>query len=596
MEKQRSRKVIVNLLWSIKTLCQFKNRYFVLMIVESIIKGISPVVGLLLTQHMINNIQLKKGTLQDVAFLLAVLIAFEIVNEICLNLVQLKLSNYEVEFTAYMQANILSKVSELDCKDFENSNTYDLINRTQYDADSGVLGNIKSFFALISLFITTVSYMIIIINYSILIFMVIILVPIVRYYFERKYNLLEYDVVKKNTELERRASYISFLLTNSEYFKEIKIFDLFDFFIEKYKNIKKLCNTDLIQIRNKKTVLFNILGVAELVVEFFVILNIISKAFIGQVLIGRFILYNNSINNLKQNLISAFSCLSVMYKNNAVVDQIRNFFELPPENINADGLKLEEIKEIRLENISYKYRGSDEYSLFNISFKFSPGDFVVLMGYNGSGKSTLIKIVMGIYNDYEGEIYVNNTNRKMIDLSSYRKLVGALFQDYIKYETTISENIWYGNLNYENDLRKIIEMLKKVKLEEQIEQKDSMLGYQFNEGRQLSIGQWQKLALARTLMKDATLYVFDEPNASLDLLSENAVLQSIYEETHNKISIIIMHRFSSVVIKASKIIVLNNGTVEDVGTHEELLKNKGIYYELYTLQNKINERDGGTGS
>lgn len=587
MEKQKNRKVLTNLIWSIKTLCKFKPSYLIFMIVESIIKGATPVITLIITQQMINKIQLRTGSFREVAFLLAALIIVGLLNEIFINVTQLKINNYEIEFGTYMQSSILHKVSELDCKDFENSHTYDLISRAQYDADMGVIGNIKSLFLLVSLAITTLSYMIIIIKYNFIIFAVIILIPIVRYYFEKKYNLIEYDVIKRNTEKERQTSYLSFLLTNAEHFKEIKMYGLFDFFIDKYKKIKYGCNRDLIKVNNKRTVIFNILGTAEMVIDFFVILNIIAQAFVGNILIGEFILYNNSINSLKQNLISIFSCLSVMYKNNAVVEQVKAFFELTPEKNSIEGLTINEIKNVRLENVSYKYRGSPRYTLTNISITLEPGEFVVLMGYNGSGKSTLIKILMGIYNDYEGEIYINNINRRTLNLTSYRKLIGVLFQDYIKYETSIPENVWYGNPESKDKYDEIAKILEKVNLDEDANTSNNTLGYQFNKGRQLSIGQWQKLALARTLIKDGDMYIFDEPNASLDLVSENVIFNSIYSETQNKIAIIIMHRFNNVIKKADKIIVLEKGILRETGSHEELLCRDGIYSELYSIQHDV---------
>lgn len=333
MKKQKGRNVIVTLIWSIKILCKFNIVYLILLVAEAIIKGVTPIATLLLTQRMINKIQLREGTFQEVTILLIALVTVEIINELFLSCIQFKLSNYELEFDAFMQVSILNKVSKLDCKAFENSNTYDLVNRTQYDADAGVLGNIRMFFSVISLFITTISYTIIIIKYNLFIFIIIILVPIVRYYFEKKYNLLEYDIVKKNTELNRKSSYISYLLTNAENFKEIKMFNLFKFFIDKFKNIKSFCNSDLIKIHKKRTIALNVLSILEMTIDFFVILNIITQTFIGKLLIGEFILYNNSINNLKQNLIMLFSYLSIMYKNSSVVEQIRFFFDLPPEKL-----------------------------------------------------------------------------------------------------------------------------------------------------------------------------------------------------------------------------------------------------------------------
>ena len=170
-------------------------------------------------------------------------------------------------------------------------------------------------------------------------------------------------------------------------------------------------------------------------------------------------------------MISIFSQMSILYKNSSMIDQIKEFFELEKEEINETGKKADEIRSIRLENVSYKYKNKNEYTLKNISFTLNQGDFVVVMGLNGSGKSTLMKVIMGIYHDYEGEIYIDDVNLKFLNKDNYRKKVGVLFQDYIKYESSISENIWYGNLGYGDDSQKIDELLSRVGLEKLISEK-----------------------------------------------------------------------------------------------------------------------------
>lgn len=586
MDKKKSRRVIVNLIWSIRELCNYNVAYMVLMIFESIIKGISPVVTLIITEKMVNSIQLKSGTLKEIIILLSALTLYGIISELVLNYAQLKIHSYEMLFDTFIQTKILEKISILDCKNFENSSTYDLINRTQYDANIGVLGNIRTIFSIVSFLISALSFVVIIIKYSIVIFIIVAGVPIIRYFFEKKYNIFEYNTIKKNTEYNRKSTYISYLLTNAEYFKEIKMFSLFDFFIRKYRNLKSIYNTDLIGVYTRRTVSYSLLSVIEIAINFFIVLNIIVQTFSGNLLIGQFILYNNSIDNLKQNLMSIFSELSLMYKNSLIIDQIREFFELPKEDLHENGIIINEILTIRMENVSYRYK--DNYVLKNINIKLVKGDFVVIMGYNGSGKSTLMKVIMGIYHDYEGSIYVNDINLKKLNIDNYREKVGVLFQDYIKYETCLSENIWYGNLKYRNDIDIVDELLKKVSLNELKEIKNQPLGYQFRDGIQISMGQWQKLSLARTIIKDAELYIFDEPNASLDLVSEDFVLNTIYTET-KKIRIIIMHRFNHIIMKSSKIIVLNNGGIEEMGTHNELLENKKLYFELYSMQNGFDD-------
>ncbi len=585
MNNSTRKKVIPNLRWSISEIYRFNHYYIFVMILDSILKGISPTISLLLTNELINKIQLRRDSFENVIILLGVLTLFGLINELCSNFIELKLSNYELKFNVFNKVKILDKVSELDSKDFENSSTYDLIDRTQYDANTGIIENIKRLFSISSLLISSISYIVIIIKYSVFICVLMIIIPIIRYIFQKKYNLLEYDVIKRNTENNRRSSYISYLITNSECFKEIRMFDLFSFLIKKYKKLKKDYNTDLIRIHNKRTIVDSILSIFEILIDFLIIFQIIAQTFAGDLLIGQFILYNSSINSFKTNLISIFSQVSSLYKNSSMIEQVRNFFEIPKEVINNEGINIDDIISIKLENVSYRYK--DKYTLKNINLTLTEGDFVVVMGYNGAGKSTLMKIIMGIYNDYEGDIYINGIDLKLINKNSYRKKIGVMFQNYIKYENSISENVWYGNLKYSSDKNKIGEILSKVNLDIFSNQENHQLGYQFNNGRQISIGQWQKLALARTIIREANLYIFDEPNSSLDLISEDIILNTIISETKNKIGIMIMHRFNQVISNATKIVVLKDGCIDDIGTHDELLEHKGIYYELYSIQNKV---------
>lgn len=548
-----------------------------------------PIITLLLTQKLIDLIQYRSAILQEAVFLLVMLFITQLFSEIILIFTNVKLNNYELDFDRFFQQKIYSKASTLKCKDFENSYTYDLINRAQYDANTGVLGSIKIFFSLTSAIISVVSYSIIILKYNYVLFLIIAIVPVIRYLFEKRFNLKEYILEKENTEPNRKASYISYLLTNSENFKEIKTFGLFDFFIKKYNSIKDLCNLKLIRLNNKRGQAFVMLTILEKLVDFAVTILIMIQTFNGVLSIGNFVLYNNSIENLKDSVVSMFSQLSYLYKNSAMLDQIRSFFELSPENTNESGIIIENIVSIKLDHVSYKYQGKKNYALKNINLEIKAGELVIFMGNNGSGKTTLVKIIMGIYDDYSGTVFVNNYDLKTINLNQYRKKVSALFQNYIQYESTIADNIIYGDICKQYSKEYVIDILRKIRLEECADDLSQNLGYQFQEGTQMSIGQWQKLALGRTLYREADIYVFDEPNASLDLKTESAILKTIHDETNNKIAFIIMHRFNYMVEVADQIVVLNNGIIAECGSHEQLIDENGLYYDLFQMYKELNE-------
>ena len=582
---KKKRKIAGNLIWSLKELYKFDKAYMFLFLLRAIISGMLPVISLVLIQQIINELQYQTGSLEHIVRKLFLMFLIQLICEITLYYVQLRLENLELKFSAYFQAKILKKVEILDSKDFENTQTYNLINRTQYDGNAGILGTIKILFLLTSLIISTISYMVIIINYNVLIFALMVALPVIKYFFEKKYNLEEYRLDIKNTETDRQTSYITFLLTNSENFKEIKSYNLFGYFIKKYEKIKELFNQDYIDLNKKRTKTFSAISIIDKGLEGLVMLFILIQTFSGIIPIGDFILYNNSVDSLKENIMAIFSQISYIYKNSAMIEQIRLFFEIEPENLHKDGVKIGEIYKIELISVSYRYQGKEEYALKNINVTFNKGDFTVLMGYNGSGKSTLIKIISGIYSDYEGEIFVNEINLKNVELAKYRERISVMFQNYIKYESTISNNVRYGNLK--ESIPAIDRMLDKVVLPEFKNHMDQTLGYQFTEGTQISIGQWQKLALGRTLLKPADIYIYDEPNASLDIVSERSVLNMLYDEMRNKITILIMHRFNCMVERANRIIVLEHGKIRESGTHEELLKNRDLYFKLFNEQKEV---------
>lgn len=590
MKLKKGKNIIENIIWSITELYKFQKKYIGLFWFQAVISGILPIVSLVLIQQIINILQYKTAGIELLIIKLVIMILFRLFCGISLNYLKLAIENLELEFGAYLQAKILKKIAMLDSKDFENSKTYDLINRTRYDGNAGILGTIKILFAFISVLISTISYIAIIANYNIFIFSVIIVLPVIRYFYERKYNLEEYNVSIRNTEMERKSSYISFLLTNSENFKEIKLYQLFAYFIKKFEKIKEKYNFDFIRLHNKRTRTYSIINIFDSIVDCLVMMYILIQTFNGYLLIGDFILYNNSIDSLKENIMSVFTQISYIYKNSAMIEQIRLFFDIQSEDTHEKGIIIDKIDKIELNNVSYRYQEKEQYVLRNISLELCKGEFTVLLGYNGSGKSTLIKIIMGIYSDYEGEIYINKINLKDINLEVYRKKVAVMFQNYIKYESSIRDNIRYGDNRVEND-RELYKILDKVTLEDFKDNIEQPLGYQFTDGIQISIGQWQKLALGRTLFKPAEVYIFDEPNASLDIASEQAVLNMIWEEMRDKIAILIIHRFNCMLERADKIIVLENGEIEDIGIHEELLRHHGLYYRLYMVQKEMSLSD-----
>lgn len=280
-----------------------------------------------------------------------------------------------------------------------------------------------------------------------------------------------------------------------------------------------------------------------------------------------------------------------IYNANLYIQLLKDFLEIKEGENALGGTKVDNIKTIELRNVSFDYPQC-KMALSTINLKIKSNEQIAIVGKNGSGKSTLFKILCGLYKPTSGKLFVNNLDLENIDVKSYRNCISVLFQDFLKYEGTLEENVYIGDISTEVDENKIKNSLCKanvdfLKTERGYELKRG-LGNWFDEGGQLSGGQWQKIALARTYYKNADLYLLDEPSSALDVTAETKIFKSFFEVSKNKIAIYITHRVK-IAQDANKIIVLDGGKIVGIGTHAELLKNCSVYQDLYNQENLKNK-------
>ena len=230
-----------NIIWIVKEINSFNKMYPFLLGINSLFQAVLPVFALVITQMLIDTIQRRIVHYKYVIVLVLLLVITQMITDVVLPYITLWINNFELKFEVYTQAKLLKKVAKLKSKDFESSTIYDLIVRTQYDMNAGVIGNAKLIFDVFSVLISAISYVVVLFKYSVIMIGIIIFISLFRYLYEKKYNILEYNTIKENTSKERRASYIFQLLTNSEYIKELRIYDLFEYFIEKFKKNKENC-------------------------------------------------------------------------------------------------------------------------------------------------------------------------------------------------------------------------------------------------------------------------------------------------------------------------------------------------------------------
>lgn len=462
-----------------------------------------------------------------------------------------------------------------------------MISRAQDEGNGKQLVYIETFMNIFSGIITMISYLLIIISFKPQLVIIIIIVPIIKYLITKKIGILSFDLLKRRTNDLRKSRYFQYLMTYGEYFKELKIFNLFSVFIKKYKFYTKKFNDENLCLERKKAVSLSIVSIIETLVDGGLFSYIVYNGYIGTILIGNVLTYMKAITQVKQQMTVVLGTFSEIYKESFFIDQIIDYFQLLETNEERK-IVINSIENIKIEDLSYKYKEGQDYILKNINLEIKRNETVAFVGQNGSGKTTLIKLIMGFYDDYEGNIYINGIELKKIDQKSLIDKIATVFQDYVKYQATFRENISYGNMSvFEDDsvLYSICEELGIKRLIENSENKlDSQIGHWFDNGMQISIGQWQKVALARAFIKNAELYILDEPNSALDSIAEADMLKLYEKIIRNHMGIIVTHKFNVLVKRVDRIVVLSEGVISGIGTHESLLKLNSDYRKMYEAQ------------
>ena len=492
-----------------------------------------------------------------------------------------------------MSILILEKTKKLSLSDFENSEIYDKLRRAQNEAIERPYAIFSIVLGIMSQLIGLISSLAILLYWKPWISVIIIIIPIASTLYMAKIGHLQYKIEFERSEKKRKSWYLNYIMTNDIAVKEIKIYNLGDYFIQGYKRLSKRFISQDKEIIKKSTLVSFVFEILDQIVGGFVLFVIVQSAYIGEILLGDTVAYIRSLSNIKGNMQGLLGSLAAMYQNNLYVKQLFDFLELPVrgDNHTEPAIFIDEIKSIEFLNVSFKYPNRQDYALKDINFKIKSGEKISLVGENGSGKTTLIKLLSGFYDNYEGEILINEISMRLINQERFGDRIGIIFQDFNRYELTCRENIALGNIGFINYDDKLNDAIDKAYATEMINSLpdgiDTQLGVWFGGGIQLSGGQWQRIALSRAFLRDADCYILDEPSSSLDPVSEQEIFQQASELIKGKIGIFISHRLYNLRRISSEILVLNEGNLIEKGTHDKLMELGGHYKYLYNLQNSI---------
>ena len=484
---------------------------------------------------------------------------------------------------------LMNQASRLDLECFEDSDFYDKLERARRQASSRILLMSQALTQLqdaITVFFLAAA--LITFNAWLLLLLAITLIP--AFLGETHFNSQSYSLMYGWTQERRELDYLRFAGASDETAKEVKIFGLSDFFGKRYQKLAGEyyhVNRNLAIRRASWGGLLSMLGSFGYYTAYVVI---IYRTVNGELSLGDLIFLSGSFLRLRSLMESILIRFSSIADSALYLRDLFDFLEMEP-NIRSKKNALPFPKTIRegftFEKVSFRYPKMEQWVLRDISFILHPGEKLALVGENGAGKTTLVKLLTRLYDPDEGRIMLEGHDLREYDLDGLRNAVGVIFQDYVKYHLTASDNIAVGRIEERGNESRIKEAAHRSLADTVIEKLpdgyQQMIGRWFKQGTNLSGGEWQKIAIARAYMRDAQLLILDEPTASLDARAEHEVFRRFVELTYDKCAVLISHRFSTVRM-ADRIVVLHEGKLLELGTHEELLASGGHYSELFEMQ------------
>ena len=493
------------------------------------------------------------------------------------------------QYSIRSSVQIIRKTSEINLDQLEDSEFYDKLERARRQTTgrvglmSNVLSQAQDTVVIISLLIGVISF-----QPWLIILLLISIIPTV--WNEIKFSGTSYSLVRGWTQERRELDYLRYAGASDLTAKEVKLFGLADYIAGRFKSLSDqyyLASKALAKKRALWGGFFNLLGTTAYYGAY---TSIVYQTVGGIFSLGDMTFLAGSFNRSRNQLQGFFGRFTAITERALYLQDYFEFLDLKFEKeANEKNLPLPEtIKEgFRFEKVGFKYPNSEQWVVRDINFTLKAGEKLAFVGENGAGKTTLIKLLLQFYKTTEGTIYLDNTPISDFNREAYQQYFGVIFQDFVKFELSLRENIAVGKIDAIKETDRLDAAAYKSLATEVVDSLplgyDQQLGKRFKHGKDLSGGQWQKIAIARAYMKDAEVLVLDEPTSALDARAETEAFDRFIKLTQGKTAVIISHRFSTVRI-ADRILVLKDGSVHEIGSHEELLAKPKLYSELFLLQ------------
>ena len=579
------------------------------MLFFAVFQGVMPVVGSKISEAVLNELQSRYGLFDGdfaaffgttVFFLLAFMFAYNILNSI-VNTLKNTVTRIAGELVVRtVKLEIMNKAKELDLCSFDLPAFYEKLENANREAGMRPIQILSSTFQVVSTTITLISFVVILaaeLWWAALV-MVAVSVPsaIINFYYRRKH----FQYMRRRSKDRRQMNYYSDLMVNKDMVKEIRMFDLSDTFIGRYRETFDRYFAGIRALIMRENMWHVIITVVSSVVNCAFFAWFAYRVVTGGYQIGTYSLYTGALGQIAGQVGALIGVSATIYEGTLFIDNLTSFLKeeptvvpMVPEERKEEGpLKVAhgQAHTIEFRHVSFIYPGTERKVLDDVNLVIRPGETLVLVGLNGAGKTTLLKLLTRLYDPTEGVILLDGEDIRAYDVKDLYSMYGIIFQDFGKYAVSVTENIHFGDIRKE---------LKEEEIRKAAEEADATdyIGHLpggFNtplmrifeeEGIELSIGQWQKLAIARAFYSDSDVLILDEPTASLDPMAEQEIFNQFDRLRADKTTIFVSHRLSSATV-ASKIAVLEYGRLIEEGDHRTLMAKRGRYYELFSTQAK----------
>jgi len=572
-------------------------------IIISVLQSFLPLVLVYLIKLLIDNITsaVSAGAEPDSANIIWMIVAIVVVyflDETSTDFGNFVRQKQSVKLEAYMYGLLHSKAVRLDLINFEHPGYFDCLSRATSEAPwrpNNILNNIISMFrGLLSLVL--MAGLLVTLHWGLALLLLAVNIPGI--WLRLHYADILYNFQRDQTPEARKSAYFNWLLTGDRPSREIRLFGLGNYFMSLFRKSFNKQKEEELNILRKRTTIELISDLVKASAILFLLIIIARQTIGGNLTLGQMAMFLLAFRQGMTYIKDLFSSLAGLYEDGLFIGDTFDFLDLkesvvaqPPVATPYD-LKLE----IIVENLSFTYPGNQHPSIDKISFGIRKGEIIALVGPNGAGKSTLVRLLTRLYDPDSGTVRWDGNDIRTMDPDEYRKFFSVVFQDFMLYNLSAGENIRMGNIETRDASVKIKQAAVSAGVDDLLENLargyDTAIGNLFDDSRELSWGEWQKIALARALFREAPVLILDEPSSSLDVDTEYEIFSKFREIVKGRTSILITHRFTNVKL-ADRIIVLDRGAIRETGTHQELMKNKGMYYNMYTRQSSRFGQLGG---